>query len=265
MKEKTHETIRNAYATVASGGGNCCGAGAPGTTCSPSPAGYTEKEFSQAPAEADLGLGCGNPTAIASLRRGETVLDLGSGAGFDCLLASRQVGETGRVIGVDLTPEMIEKARGVARRAGAHNVEYRLGEIEHLPVDNASIDVVISNCVINLVPDKGRAFREAFRVLRSGGRLAISDTALRQALPDAVKSSLNEHVACLAGAIPVRQYDALLHAAGFTSVLVTIKSTSNCIAPDTKDPIGQAIVKEFGSMIRLNDFIASVYIEAIKP
>jgi arsenite methyltransferase len=262
MNDQVHQAVRNAYAGIASSGGGCgCGSRKAGTACSSTAAGYTDKEFSPAPSEADMGLGCGNPTAIASLRPGETVLDLGSGAGFDCFLASRQVGETGRVIGIDMTPEMISKARSIAQRTGIQNVEFRLGEIETLPLAGESVDVVISNCVLNLVPDKLRAFQEAFRVLKAGGRLTISDIALRRELPENIKKSVNAHVACIAGALPVDRYEPLLEIVGFKDVRVTVKATSSCISADTADPIGQAIIREYGDEIQLDDFIASIYIE----
>lgn len=263
MSSQTHEVVRKAYAGVARNGGGC-GCGKADRACPASAAGYTDREYGQAPLEADMGLGCGNPTAIASLSAGETVLDLGSGAGFDAFLASRQVGAAGRVIGVDMTPEMILKARTIAQRSGIGNVEFRLGQIENLPVADQSVDVAISNCVINLVPDKLGAFREVHRVLKPGGRLAISDTALRRELPERIRDSANAHVACLAGAIPVDHYRAILEEAGFADIRVTIKAASSCISVDTADPIGQAIVSEYGSEIRLDDFIVSVYIEGTR-
>lgn len=265
MNDQTHQVVRSAYAGIATTGQGCgCASRKGARTCSQSVADYTDTELSQAPADAELGLGCGNPTAIASLRIGETVLDLGAGAGFDCFLASRQVGATGRVIGVDMTPEMVEKARKIALRDGVTNVDFRLGEVENLPVADQSVDVVISNCVINLVPDKLRTFQEAFRVLRPGGRLAISDTALRRELPESIRASANAHVACVAGAIPVDRYGPLLEQAGFRDVRVTVKATSSCVTADTADPIGQAIVKEYGGDIELSDFIVSAYIEGTK-
>lgn len=172
------------------------------------------------PAEANLGLGCGNPTALAGLKPGETVLDLGSGAGIDCFLAARRVGPTGRVIGVDMTPEMIDRARANARRGGFSNVEFRLGEIENLPLADSSVDVIISNCVINLSTDKPRVFREAFRVLRPGGRLLVSDLVLTSPLPAAVSQSLDAYVACVAGALTREDYLSAITAAGFKNIEV---------------------------------------------
>lgn len=180
--------------------------------------GYSEEELRAVPREANLGLGCGNPTALASLKPGETVLDLGSGAGIDCFLAAQRVGAEGRVIGVDMTPEMIERARASAIKGNYSNVEFRLGEIENLPVANSSIDVIISNCVINLSTDKLRVFREAFRVLRPGGRLLVSDLVLKKPLPPEVSQSFEAYVACVAGALIKDDYLETIKTAGFKEV-----------------------------------------------
>jgi SAM-dependent methyltransferase len=177
-----------------------------------------------APRGSNLGLGCGNPTALASLRAGETVLDLGSGAGFDCFLAAGQVGHGGEVIGIDMTPEMIQKARENARKGNHENVEFRLGEIEHLPVANDSVDIVISNCVINLSPAKDKVFAEAYRVLKPGGRAMISDIVLSGVLPEAVAGSLAAYAGCIAGAIREEEYLRLMEAAGFRDVRVVQES-----------------------------------------
>src|SRR5512139_1451807 len=209
MEMKTGEIrkyVRDRYAGIARQGGSCCG---PSACCGTAEqaeeasgrAGYSEQEMNSVPQGANLGLGCGNPTALASLRAGETVLDLGSGAGFDCFLAAREIGESGRVIGVDMTPEMVEKARGNARKGGYDNVEFRLGEIENLPVRDGIVDVVISNCVINLSIAKGRVFAESYRVLRPGGRMMISDLVLSGDLPESVAHSLAAYAGCVAGAI----------------------------------------------------------------
>src|ERR1044071_6491721 len=195
--DRVRTQVRDAYAKVAKGASGCS-VGCYGTQGSGSLAmGYTEEDLENAPEGADLGLGCGNPQAIAALRPGETVLDLGSGAGFDCFLAAKRVGRTGRVIGVDMTPEMVTKARDNARRVSAANVDFRLGEIEHLPVPDESVDVIISNCVINLSPDKGAVFREAFRVLKSGGRLAISDVIASRPMPPGVVKNLEAYTGCI--------------------------------------------------------------------
>jgi len=182
--------------------------------------GYSPEELKSVPEDANLGLGCGNPAALAAQKKGETVLDLGSGAGIDCFLAARKVGPSGKVIGVDMTPEMLDKARENARKNGYKNVEFRLGEIENLPVADNSVDVIISNCVINLSTDKPRVFREAFRVLRPGGRLMVSDLALRKALPPAIRESVEAYVACIAGALIKNDYLKAIREAGFKGVEV---------------------------------------------
>lgn len=182
--------------------------------------GYSAEQLASIPAEANLGLSCGNPTALADLRPGETVVDLGSGGGLDVFLAARQVGPTGRAIGIDMTPEMIARARGAAQSAGLTNVEFHLAEIEQLPLEPDSVDCVISNCVLNLVPNKARALAEIFRVLKPGGRVAISDIALKQALPPGLQESLAAYVGCIGGAIGIEAYRELLAAAGFTAIEV---------------------------------------------
>lgn len=178
------------------------------------------------PEGADMGLGCGNPQATAALTEGEVVLDLGSGGGFDCFLAARKVGPTGRVIGVDMTPEMVAKARENARKGRFKNVEFRLGEIEHLPVPDSSIDVILSNCVINLSPDKEQVYREAFRVLKPGGRLAISDVVAVRPIPNTLRNDLEKHSGCVAGALSSEQIADILRAAGFIKIRVVIKEQS---------------------------------------
>lgn len=225
-------------ATRDAGKGGCCSSpsspDAAGTTCgcgcSPDnqarTLGYSDADLTAAPEGANLGLGCGNPVALAMLRPGQTVLDLGSGAGFDAFLAARAVGAEGKVIGVDLTPEMIAKARGNARRSGAVNVEFRLGEIEMLPVGDALVDVVISNCVINLCPDKRAVYREAFRVLKPGGQLAVSDVVARGELPESVQRDPALHSGCLAGATPHDELLAILREVGFTGIVVRPKQNS---------------------------------------
>ena len=213
--------------------------------------GYTEADLAGVPEGADLGLGCGNPQAIAAMRPGETVLDLGSGAGFDCFLAASRVGRTGRVIGVDMTPEMVTKARDNARRIAATNVEFRLGEIEHLPVPDGSVDVIISNCVINLSPDKGAVFREALRVLKPGGRIAISDVVATQPIPKEVAESVEALTGCVAGAAPIAEVRGLLAGAGFEAIKVDPR-------PDSGAIIAQC-------MPGTEAFLASALIEARKP
>jgi len=223
-ESKIRTYVRERYAGIARQGGSCCD---PGATCGsgiPEAAGrkigYTEEDLQSAPQGANLGLGCGNPIALASLKEGETVLDLGSGAGFDCFLAAREVGQAGSVIGVDMTPEMIEKARGNARKGGYRNVEFRLGEIEHLPAADGSVDAVISNCVINLSLSKEEVFAEAYRVLKPGGRVMISDLVLSRELPEGLAKSLAAYAGCIAGAIRKDDYIHLLEKAGFRDVRV---------------------------------------------
>jgi arsenite methyltransferase len=255
METQDNDTIRSqvrtAYAKVADGAGGCsvgcCGTAGKGSMAM----GYSPEELAAAPEGADLGLGCGNPQALAALHNGETVLDLGSGGGFDCFLAARRVGRTGKVIGVDMTPEMVMKARGNARKVQATNVEFRLGEIEHLPVADESVDVILSNCVINLSPDKGAVFREAFRVLKAGGRLAISDVVALQDMPSELARSVEAMTGCVAGSAKVADLEALLREAGFEEVRVVAKPESGAI-------IGQCMPGAEG-------YVASATIEGRKP
>jgi arsenite methyltransferase len=215
--------------------------------------GYSIGEVQSAPEGADLGLGCGNPQAIATLSPGEVVLDLGSGAGFDCFLAARQVGPTGAVIGVDMTPEMITKARQNAERVGAQNVTFRLGEIEHLPLPDATADVVISNCVINLSPDKAAVYGEAFRVLKPGGRVAISDVVATQTLPESMREQLALHVGCIAGAATLDEHRAMLTDAGFRDIFIRVSEGS------------RDLIKSWMPDLDAETFVASAQIEARKP
>jgi SAM-dependent methyltransferase len=203
-------------------GGGCCGNGAQARTL-----GYSEADLAGMPAGANLGLGCGNPVALASLQPGQTVLDLGAGAGFDAFIAARAVGPAGRVIGVDMTPEMVAKARANGRNGGYSRVEFRLGEIEALPVADASVDVIISNCVINLCPDKRPVYREAFRALRPGGRLAVSDVVAREELPANVRRDLALHSGCLAGATVLSDLTQILVESGFTDIVIRPKGNSD--------------------------------------
>jgi arsenite methyltransferase len=220
--------VRDRYARVAANGSPCCqpACGGPGTSIDAQEVsrsiGYSDAQLAQLPEDANLGLGCGNPTAIAELRPGETVLDLGSGAGIDCFLAGAQVGESGRVIGVDMTPEMVERARSNAARAGCTNVEFRLGEIEALPVADASVDVIISNCVLNLSSRKDRVLSEAFRVLRPGGRLVVSDMVSDVPVPEALASNLDAVAACLPTMRDV--YLAEFRRAGFSDARITAET-----------------------------------------
>jgi arsenite methyltransferase len=216
--------VRERYAGFVTNNQSCC---PPSSTCGcateedPSlHLGYGAQDIEAVPEGANLGLGCGNPVALASLKYGETVLDLGSGAGFDAFLASRRVGPEGHVIGVDMTPEMIERSTGLAKRHGYGNVEFRLGDIEALPVVDASVDAIISNCVVNLSTDKTRVFREAFRVLKPGGRILVSDLVLERPLPEAIRQNLDAYGACVAGALLKSDYLDAIETAGFTGLVV---------------------------------------------
>lgn len=225
--DETRTNVRDHYAKVSKGETGC----APGC-CATMPAdqsrmlGYSADDLGAAPQGADMGLGCGNPNAIASLRAGETVLDLGAGGGFDCFLAARAVGPTGKVIGVDMTPDMVTLARANARKVRADNVEFRLGEIEHLPVADDSVDVILSNCVINLSPEKQSVFDEAFRVLRVGGRLAISDVVAIAPIPDALRNDVSAVCGCVGGAASLDEVRAMLTKAGFKSIEITVAPNS---------------------------------------
>lgn len=246
--DEIRKAVREGYADVARGSGCCCGTGSArcgGTADLSRAIGYSDADLTAVPEGANLGLGCGNPVALASLRPGEVVLDLGSGAGLDCFLAARQVGHTGRVIGVDMTPEMVERARANARRAGVANVEFRLGEIEHLPVADSSVDVVISNCVINLSPDKPQVFREALRVLKPGGRLLVSDIVLAAPLPPRLRDCAAAYVGCISGASLRAEYLAMIAGAGFGQVVVLSESRFPVEAA-AGDPTLQALVRESG-------------------
>jgi SAM-dependent methyltransferase len=223
-QEGVHDMVREGYARIARNSGSCCGATANASAIAQS-IGYSEEQLRAVPDGANLGLGCGNPLALAGVCTGDVVLDLGSGAGFDALLAAQQVGASGRVIGVDMTPAMIERARGNAASAGATNVEFREGFIEALPLEDESVDVIISNCVINLSPDKPRVFREAFRVLRPGGRLAVSDLVLTTRLPEALFHSMQAYVGCVAGALLRDDYVGAIRAAGFARVDIAAESS----------------------------------------
>jgi arsenite methyltransferase len=249
------EAVREHYGKLALAGESCClSSGCNAVTPEAARSlGYTDEDLSALPEGANLGLGCGNPQAIAALREGEVVLDLGSGAGIDCFLAARQVGKTGKVIGVDMTPAMINKARENASKVKAQNVEFRLGEIEHLPLADKTVNVIISNCVINLSPEKESVFQEAYRVLAPGGRLAISDVVLLADLPKEISSQLEALTGCVSGAISVKTMERALQRAGFTEIKITPKDES------------RAFIQEWMPNSRLEDYIASATIQAIKP
>ncbi len=260
--EKIRSAVREAYGKIAAAelsGCGCTAASCCGTPNEESAAdislalGYSGEDVAAVPEGANMGLGCGNPQAIASLKPGETVLDLGSGGGFDCFLAARAVGENGYVIGVDMTPEMITKSRSNGEKAGFGNVDFRLGELEHLPVADGIVDVVISNCVINLSPEKERVFREAFRVLKPGGRLAISDVVATAAMSEEMRNDLALHTGCIAGAATVREIEIMLYNAGFGEIRITPKAES------------RAFIRDWLPGSGIEDYVASAAIEAIKP
>lgn len=272
--DKIKAVVKENYGKIAAGAKNsCC---EPSVTCCETKTiaekvsaaiGYTQDEMQSVPEDANLGLGCGNPTALAELKEGETVLDLGSGAGFDCFLAAQKVGAKGKVIGIDMTPQMIEKARENAKKGNYGNVEFHLGEIERLPLADNSVDAVISNCVINLSPDKESVFKEIHRVLKHGGRMMISDIALTKPLPEAVQKSVEAYTGCIAGAMLKNDYLTLIQNAGFSNVSIMGESifSLDCIL---SDPTAQALVKELNlADLELHDIsrsIVSVKVKGVK-
>ena len=262
--DEIRQNVRHSYSQVAEasneGGGcgtesSCCGVSddAAINTLVSTRLGYSEGDLDSVPEGADMGLGCGNPRAIASIKVGETVLDLGSGGGFDCFLAAAETGEPGHVIGIDMTPTMISKARKNAVKGKYRHVEFRLGEIEHMPVANDIVDVIISNCVINLSPDKQQVFSEAFRVLKPGGRLAISDIVASTELPEEIRNDLALYSGCMAGASQVTELEAILKASGFEQISIAPKDAS-------KD-----FIKDWAPGRGVEDYVLSATIEAVKP
>lgn len=260
--DRLREMVRKSYTQIATGPGTGCCSGSSCTSPSASAPqaddvartlGYSQAELAVVPDGTNLGLGCGNPRAIAALKPGEIVLDLGSGSGFDCLLAARQVGPTGQVIGVDMTPEMIRRARDNAAKVGLANVELRRGEIEHLPVADASVDVIISNCVINLSPEKPQVFREAFRVLRPGGRLAVSDVVAIMEPPSAMRQDSTLYAGCVAGAEHTDVLEAMLREAGFKAIRIRPEAES------------RGFIRDWAPSRGVEDYLASASIEAVKP
>lgn len=253
--DEQRRAVRQRYARIATDESSCCESSDCGTDDREelnSQLGYSEEDESAVAAGANLGLGCGNPNAIAALEAGETVLDLGSGAGFDCFLAAQEVGDSGRVIGVDMTPEMIEKARENVTKNDATNVEFRLGEIEHLPVADGRVDAIISNCVVNLSPDKQQVFHEAHRVLRPGGRLAISDVVLTAQLPTDVHADPESVASCVAGASRIPEIETMLSNAGFEQVRIEPKAES------------EEFIREWDDERDVSDYVVSATIEARK-
>jgi len=252
------QLVRDNYGKIASAFGTCCNTVARKPCCSgveidANRIGYSNAQIESAPDAATMGLGCGNPQAIAGLKPGETVLDLGSGAGFDCFLAARAVGETGRVIGVDMTDGMIRKARRNAKRAGIGNVSFRAGEIERLPVADGTVDVIMSNCVINLSPEKEAVFREAYRVLKPGGRLAISDVVAVRPLPASMLADRQLHCACIGGAALVAELRQMLEVTGFEKIGITLVDSS------------RDLIKQWAPGKNAQDYVVSAFIQAIKP
>ncbi len=280
-KEQIRDSVRDTYGKVAIAGTNAsgtsgstsccgpsdisdeanaassCGCGAPGFSVKQMSTvmGYSQEDMDSVPQGANMGLGCGNPVALASLKPGETVVDLGSGGGFDCFLAAKQVGKTGRVIGVDMTPEMVSKARKNAEGTETGNVEFRLGEIEHLPLADSSADIVMSNCVINLSPDKLGVYRDVYRVLKPGGRLAISDIVATAPLPEKIRSDLSLVGACVGGAATIEETEEMLNEAGFSDIRIIPKDNSRELIRQWDPAKSQQAL----------DYVVSAYIEAVKP
>lgn len=277
--DAVRDVVREGYAAIAEkggfqaapdcGGGGCCGGLTISVSTLAQQIGYSPPELSAVPDGANMGLSCGNPTAIASLRPGETVLDLGSGGGFDVFIAGPKVGAAGRVIGVDMTPQMISKARSntssYGESTGLNNVEFRLGEIEHLPVADASVDVVISNCVLNLSPDKDQVWKEIARVLKPGGRVAVSDLALLRPLPEPVREMMEALIGCVAGAVLVSQTQCMIRESGLVGVKLTPKSDYIKALTYCQDPLYQKIVCALPAGSTAADYITSLDIEARKP
>jgi arsenite methyltransferase len=262
--DEIRQNVRESYSQVAESSNNgdscgtessCCGVSddAAINTLVSTRLGYSESDLENVPEGADMGLGCGNPRAIASIQSGETILDLGSGGGFDCFLAAGETGESGQVIGIDMTPAMISKARNNAVKGKYNQVEFRLGEIEHMPVANDTVDVIISNCVINLSPDKKQVFSEAFRVLKPGGRLAISDVVASTELPDEIREDLALYSGCMAGASQISELQIILECHGFEQINIAPKDES-------KD-----FIKDWAPGRGVEDYVLSATIEAVKP
>lgn len=261
MNDNIRKAVREQYGKVAESGQSGCGCAVSSCCSEPGPdaidismgLGYSAANVNAVPDGANMGLGCGNPQAIASLKPGETVLDLGSGGGFDCFLAAAEVGASGHIIGVDMTSEMVSKARENADTSGYDNVDIRLGEIENLPVPNSIVDVIISNCVINLSPEKEKVFKESFRVLKPGGRLAISDVVATAELPEKIKEDITAFTGCISGASEITDIETMLLRAGFDEIRIKPKDES------------RAFIRNWGPGSSIEDFIVSATIEAVKP
>ena len=277
QSDSLRQLVREGYTKIAqetsagccSPGVSCCGSAPPDADKLARELGYTVEELKALPEGANMGLSCGNPAALAALKPGETVLDLGSGGGFDVFIAGRKVGATGRAIGVDMTPEMLGKARrniaGYRKETGLDNVEFRLGEIEHLPVADDSVDAIISNCVINLSPDKSQVWREMARVLKPGGRVAVSDMALLKPLPPEILKMVEARIGCVAGAVLVSETGRMAKEAGLTDVVLKSKPGYVEALTDWKDPLYKKLMELLPAGTKPADFITSLEVQAVKP
>ena len=273
-KQRIHQSVRKAYGRIASAGGGCCG---PKSSCCgggrvddvAKGVGYSDAELATLPEGTNLGLSCGNPTALAELKPGETVLDLGSGAGLDAFLAAQRVGPQGRAIGVDMTPEMLAKARQNAivfkERTGLGNVEFLQGQIEALPLPNAAVDVVLSNCVLNLSPDQATVWKEIARVLKPGGRVSISDMVLLRPLPVEIRESVEALVGCIAGAVLVDDLRQMVADAGLVDLKLIPKEGAVEAMLPSDDPMAQHLIERLPAGTRPSDYITSLIISATKP
>ncbi|MCX7857069.1 MAG: arsenite methyltransferase [Deltaproteobacteria bacterium] len=268
------KVVKEAYGEIAKGSGSCCGSLnlCCGSNVSPETIsikiGYSREDLNTVPQDANLGLGCGNPLAFTSLKEGDVVLDLGSGAGFDCFIAARKVGKTGRVIGIDMTREMIERARENAKKGGFDNVEFRLGEIENLPLPDNYVDVIISNCVINLIPDKRSAFGEAFRVLKPKGRIIISDIVFLGDLPEVIKHSIDAYVGCISGAIKKSEYINLMEEVGFRQIAIHDETRffTECLINEVfVNRLQHNLGMSINNLNEILGLVVSIKVSAIKP
>lgn len=267
QEEKVRQSVREGYAEIATTGSGCCGSSRPDKLAAG--VGYSQEELAALPEGANMGLSCGNPTALAGLKPGQVVLDLGSGAGFDVFIAARKIGPTGNSIGVDMTPQMLDKARSsiavFQQKTGLSNVEFRLGEIEHLPVADASVDVVISNCVINLSPDKPQVWQEISRVLKPGGKACVSDLSLKKPLPQAVQQMVTALVGCVAGAVTIDETIKMAETAGLTNIQWTAKEYAVDVMEDCNDKLYQSVKQTLEPEAKLSDYIVSANFIAEKP
>jgi SAM-dependent methyltransferase len=272
-EENIKKAVRDGYAKIAEAGSCCCTSVA--NCCGQTDLakeislniGYSNEDLKNVPEGSNLGLGCGNPTALASLKSGETVIDLGSGAGFDCFLAADKVGSKGKIIGIDMTPEMIDKARENARKDNITNVEFRIGEIENLPVTDCTADVIISNCVINLSPDKEKVFKEANRVLKPGGRIMVSDIVLEKQLPESIRNNISAYISCISGAILKDDYLNIIKKAGFTDIKIleeSIYPVNNIISDDSAAIMKNSKDLSRDGNINIENSVLSIKVSAIK-